>query len=144
MTDQVAIWDFPEWIPADFVIVDRFPRRDGRVFAARPDSKTGLLWLHRSQRGPRGWHRIEDSWHPAMCAVAFAPDATWRAWWLYYRCRSLLIRATYPLAYRVLVLLARLARVEMPVCMTLRGTLNRLGRLVEEQRRREAEMRRVG
>ena len=138
--NEGSIIDYEERIPRGYVIVGRL--RVGmfeQVLAALPDQTSGLLLLGRELRIPPGWCVVgADEMVGPRGSLVLATDATWRAWRLYFAARRMALRALHPSACRVLVVLARLARVEIPLGVTWRGALEKMGSAVEADRRRRA------
>lgn len=130
-----VIVDFEERIPPGYVIVDRCAWDERLVIAKLPDERTGLLWESWSSKAPHGWVLLRDSFNPIRSGFACAPGPTWRIWRVYYAARRLAFRAFYPIAWRLVLVLARLARVEVPPGVTIRGCLEKMGAAVETERR---------
>jgi hypothetical protein len=128
--------DFEELLPPGFVVIGTAgPMYEGRVLAALPD-EDGLLWLRGwDENVPRGWSRLDDSVDRMRMRAAHAPGPTWRIWRVYFAARRLFFRAFYPVVWRIILVLARLARVEIPPGATLRGCLEKMGAAVESERR---------
>lgn len=127
-----TVVDYEERIPAGYVITGHIRGPVTVAVGRLPDERTGLLWVA-SGLSVRGWRVVERS--PIRAEDALAPSPTWRAWRLYYFVRRLFFRAAYPVAWRALVVLSRLARVEIPTGYTLRGALEKMGAAVEADRR---------